>query len=134
MIVSSYHFAFGPLVALGALAVIVLICRWVFSTDDRDERTARRLAKARASGDFGLLVPVATVRVADDAEMLQGVLRGAGIRATIAAAPADGGQVVGGQVVGGQVVGGQVVNGQSGGWSVLVFRADAQRAQQLVRS
>ena len=26
VIVSSYHFAFGPLVALGALAVIVLIC------------------------------------------------------------------------------------------------------------
>lgn len=114
MIVSSYHFAYGPLVALGALAVIVLICRWVFSTSDRDDRAARRLAKAQSSGDFGLLVPVATVRVADDAEMLQTVLRGAGIRATVAAS--------------------RTPEGLPAGWSVLVFRADAQRAEQLVRS
>jgi hypothetical protein len=114
VIVSSYHFLLGPLVALGALGVIILICRWVFSTTERDDRMARRLEKARSAGDFGLLVPVATVRVADDAEMLQGVLREAGIRATVAPAPAT--------------------ETSPPGWAVLVFRADATRAEQLVRS
>ena len=113
MIVSSYHYLVGPLVAAGALGVIILICRWVFSTDHRDDRTARRLEKARSQGDFGLLVPVASARTADDAEMLRAVLRDAGIRCTVAgpdeddpAAPAQ----------------------------LLVFRADALRARDLVSS
>lgn len=114
MVVSSYHFLLGPLVALGALGVICLICRWVFSTTERDDRVARRLERARSAGDFGLLVPVATVRVAADAEMLQDVLRAAGIRATVAPVPATG--------------------TTPPGWAVLVFRADATRAQGLVRS
>lgn len=109
MIVSSYHFLLGPLVAGLALALIVLICRWVFSTDHRDERVTRRAQRARAAHDFGLLVPVATVRTPEDAELLRTVLRNAGIRGTVAAAPA-------------------------GGLSVLVFRADALRARDLVSS
>ena len=112
MIDSSYSFLMGPLVAAGALAVIMLICRWVFSTTHRDDRTARRLAKARARGDYGLLVPITRTRTVDDAEMLRGVLRDAGIRCTVAAAgdaPEDG-------------------------TDVLVFRADALRARDLVSS
>ena len=112
MIVPSYHYLVGPLVASGALGVIILICRWVFSTSHRDERTARRTAAAAASasrrGDFGLLVPVASVRTAADAEMLRTVLQDAGIRCTVAA---DG-----------------------AGADVLVFRADALRARDLVSS
>ncbi len=110
MIVSSYHYLVGPLVTLAALGVIVLLCRWVFSTSDRDARTARRTASALAArgGDYGLLVPVATVRTAEDAEMLRTLLRGAGIRCTVAA---DG-----------------------DGAEVLVFRADALRARDLVSS
>ena len=112
MIDSSYSFLMGPLVAAGALAVIMLICRWVFSTTHRDDRTARRLAKARSRGDYGLLVPITRTRTVDDAEMLRGVLRDAGIRCTVAAAgdaPEDG-------------------------TDVLVFRADALRARDLVSS
>lgn len=110
MIVSSYHYLVAPLVASGALLVIILICRWVFSTADRDERTARRTARALASrgGDYGLLVPVATVRTKDDAEMLRTVLREAGIRSSVSA-HADGAEL-------------------------LVFRADALRARDLVSS
>ena len=107
MIVSSYHYLVGPLVALGALGVIILMCRWVFSTSDRDQRTARRLAAAAASrggGDYGLLVPVATARTADDAKMLSALLRDAGIRCTVA------------------------------GDEVLVFPTDAARARELVSS
>lgn len=107
MIVSSYHYLVGPLVTLVALGVILLMCRWVFSTSDRDQRTARRLAAAaarREAGDYGLLVPVATARTADDAQMLSDLLRDAGIRCTVA----DG--------------------------EVMVFPTDAARARDLVSS
>ena len=106
VIVSSYHYLVGPLVAAGALGVIILMCRWVFSTSDRDERTARRLAAAAASRnrDYGLLVPVATARTADDAAMLSDLLRDAGIRCTVA------------------------------GDEVMVFPTDAARARDLVSS
>lgn len=103
---TSYSYLMGPLIACGALLVIVLMCRWVFSTSDRDKRAAVRAAGALADrgGDYGLLVPVATAPTAADAEMLRQVLREAGIRCTLA------------------------------GREVLVFRADAPRAKDLVRS
>ena len=108
--VSQYDGIGGPLVALVALAVIVLMCRWVFSTGHRDQRTAKRLEKARSRGDYGLLVPVATVRTAEDADLLRGVLREGGVRGTVAAGDEPGEHVL------------------------LVFRADAPRARELVGS
>ncbi len=111
MIVSSYHYLFGPLMAAAALGVIILICRWVFSTTHRDDRTARRLEKARARGDYGLLVPVAKVRTPDDAGMLRTVLQDTGIRCTVGSAAED-----------------------PAGLALLVFRADAERARDLVAS
>jgi hypothetical protein len=59
-------------------------------------------------GDFGLLVPVTVVRTVDDAVMLRDLLRDAGIRGTVTETPA--------------------------GHAVLVFRDDAARARELVRS
>ena len=88
--------------------MIILICRWVFSTDHRDDRAARRLEKARSRGDYGLLVPITRVRTVDDAQMLRTVLRDAGIRCTVAE--------------------------HDEGLDVLVFRADALRARDLVLS
>ena len=111
MIVPSHNAIVGPLVALAALGVIVLMCRWVFSTDVRDDRTARRLAKARARGDFGLLVPVAAARSRDEGAALQDALRTAGVRATLAQGGDD-----------------------SASHAVLVFRADAERAQDVLSS
>lgn len=107
-VVSSYHFLVGPGVALAALAVAMLLCRWVFSTTDRDARAARRREAARTAGDYGLLVPVARVRTPEDAELLRGVLRDAGIRGTVSTEGADR--------------------------VVLVFRAEADRARDLVAS
>ena len=104
MPVSSYHFLMGPLVALAALGVLILICRWVFSTSSRDLRAVRRPQPPTASGDYGLLVPIATARTPADAAMLRQVLHDAGIRATV------------------------------NGTQVLVFRADASRARGLVSS
>ena len=98
----------GPLVAVLAMVVLVLLCRWVFSTSTREQRAAARLAKVQARGDYGLLVPVATVRTQEDAVLLRDVLRDAGIRGTVADGEAAGERVV------------------------LVFRADADRARTLV--
>lgn len=102
MPVSSYHYLEGPLIAVLALCVIILICRWVFSVD----RPAAK--QPAAKGDYGLLEPITVVRTLDDATMLRSVLRDAGIRGTVADAP--------------------------GGFAVLVFRDDASRARDLVRS
>lgn len=109
MIVSSY--LTGPAVALFAFGVIVLLCRWTFSTARRDERAEHRRAQApRTAGDFGLLVPVATARTPEDAALLRDVLAGEGIRCTVTEGERPD----------------QVV--------VLVFRADAARAGRLVSS
>ena len=76
---SSYHFLAGPAIALAALGVIVLICRWVFAVPARPAA-----ALPAAPGDFGLLEPVSVVRTLDDAHMLRDLLAGEGIRATVA--------------------------------------------------
>lgn len=109
MLVSSYHYLVAPLVAAGALGVLLLICRWVFATGHRDERTARRLDKLASRGDYGLLVPIATTRTAADAGMLRSVLAEAGIRCTVTPSEEPSGDHV-----------------------VLVFSSDAPRARVLV--
>ena len=68
----------SPLVSLVALGLIVLICRWVFSTGNRVVPAQRE-----PSEDLGLLDPVAEVRTRADAEMLRDLLREAGVRAGI---------------------------------------------------
>lgn len=104
----QYSNAGGMLVVLGAMVVVVLLCRWVFSTGHRDQRTAKRLAEVRDRGDFGLLVPVVTVRTADEAAGLRDRLRGGGIRGTVAEGATPEEHVV------------------------LVFRTDVERARGLV--
>lgn len=103
------HYWTGPLAALVALAIVVLICRWVFAAPAA-RRPAARPSPAAPRGDYGLLVPVATARTADDARGLRAVLREAGIRCTVA--ETDDGDA----------------------WQLLVFRVDADRASELVRS
>ena len=76
-VVSSVHFLLGPVVALCAMGVITLLCRWVFSTDHRAKPAQP------APRDLGLLVTVAEVRTRADAEMLVDVLRAGGVRASI---------------------------------------------------
>ena len=81
----------GPLVAFGALVVLILICRWVFSTKTRDERTARRLAALAVprGGDYGLLVPIATVRTRADAEMLEAIRALSNLHGPLGARPVE---------------------------------------------
>ena len=111
-ITNSYSFLVGPLMAAVALGVIILLCRWVFSTSTRDARSAAEAQKARTRGDYGLLVPIATVRTHDDGEMLRDLLRDAGIRCSVTESGPSPEQE----------------------WTVLVFRDDALRARDLVSS
>ncbi|MFP5219022.1 MAG: hypothetical protein ACLGIG_04695 [Actinomycetes bacterium] len=104
------HYWTGPLAALFALALVLLICRWVFAPPKRP-RTAVSPAPTRPTGrptDYGLLVPVAHARSVDDADLLVAALSAGGVRSTVA--PGDG-----------------------GGWRVLVFSGDAACAERLVR-
>ena len=68
----------SPLMSLVALALIALICRWVFGTG----RPQAPAAPAQDE-DLGLLQPVAEVRTREDAEMLRDLLEQAGVRAGI---------------------------------------------------
>ena len=77
-LVSSFHFLLGPLVAFAAMGVIVLLCRWVFSTDHRS--VPHQEGKVR---DLGLLVPLTVAPTAEDAAMLGEVLRAGGIRCNV---------------------------------------------------
>ncbi len=111
MLVSSYHFLEGPLIAVGALGVIVLMMRWVFSTDHRTPRSPQHQGaaeKAAGSRDFGLLEPVCTATTPQQAAVLQERLKLSGIRCTVATGPDE--------------------------LALLVFRDDAARARALVGS
>lgn len=66
------------LVAVVAMALLVLVCRWVFSPT----HTTRA---PEPPVDYGLLVPVTTVETAEDAAMLRELLASQGIRASVTA-------------------------------------------------
>ena len=107
---NSYHFLLGPIVALAALALIVLLCRWVFSTTTRDKRAASRAVAASSAGDYGLLVPIATTDSQERAQQMRAALRAAGIRATVTPGATAGAVVV------------------------MVFRDDESRARNVLTS
>ena len=104
----QYSTAGGPLIAVVALVVILLLCRWTFGTGGRYQPPTT--PQRRTEVDYGLLVPVATTRTSADAALLRDVLRDADIRGTIAPGEAPGHCVV------------------------LVFASDADRARSLVAS
>lgn len=87
------------LVAIAAMALVALICRWVFTP------THARVRRPAGPKDYGLLVPVATVRTEEDATMLRDLLRAEGVRSSV-----------------------------SPELEVLVFARDLERARALVGS
>ena len=99
----------GPVVALAAAVGLGALARWAFSPPRR----------ARGSRhDFGLLVPATRALPRTDAERIQTLLAGHGIRATLAAA-GEGYDASGRPWPPGSV-------------HVLVFRQDAERAREIV--
>lgn len=77
----SFSYAFGPLVAVAALALLVLILRWAFAHGDS---VVAAPAQPGTPADYGLLVPVAEPTSRADAQQMVGRLRGAGISSGVA--------------------------------------------------
>ena len=76
----SYSYAFGPLVAVAVLVVLVFILRWAFR---RGESVVARPARTSDPLDYGLLVPVAEPAGAAEAEAMVAQLRETGIRGSV---------------------------------------------------
>jgi hypothetical protein len=77
----SYSFAFGPVLALAAVAVLALLLRWAFSSG---KSVVERRPRAGGEGEYGLLVPVAEPATFVEAEVMRRRLVDAGLRATLA--------------------------------------------------
>ena len=99
----SFSYAFGPLVALASMVVMVLILRWAFA------RGQSVVAPSPALGDpldYGLLVPIAEPTSPAEATRMRTALQAAGI--------ASG------------------VTDTTSGLRVMVWPRDAARAEQVL--
>ena len=86
----SFSYAYGPIVALGGIAVLALILRWGFS---RGGSVVERPARTGTPEEYGLLLPVAVPPTYAEGEILRRRLEAAGVRATLAAT-SDGPRVM----------------------------------------
>ncbi len=77
----SFSYAFGPIVAVGLIAVFVLVLRWAFG--GRSSVVASP-AKPGTPDDYGMLVPIASPGSYAEGEIVRRGLEDAGIRATLA--------------------------------------------------
>jgi hypothetical protein len=77
----SLSYLFGPLTAFAVVGVLMLLLRWAFS-GNRTSLVERR-PKTGRSGDYGLLVPVASPTTFVEGEMIRRTLEDAGLRATL---------------------------------------------------
>lgn len=77
----SYSYLFGPLAALGLLAVLSMLLRWAFA---RGSSLVQHPPRPGDVDEYGLLVAVASPATFVEAEMLRLRLEGAGVRATLA--------------------------------------------------
>lgn len=77
----SYSYLFGPLVAFGAVAVLIGVLRW--SSGRPGSLVASRPRPGRAE-DYGVLVPVAAPATYVEGEVARRRLEASGVRATLA--------------------------------------------------
>ncbi|WP_322748046.1 MULTISPECIES: hypothetical protein [unclassified Frankia] len=119
MPLNSLHYTIGPAIAVAATAVLVAVCRWVFAPN----RPRGSHATATSHGDFGMLVPVATLRTSTEAARLRQLLGQHGIRSTSGAAPPGPIQVN---------ADGNTRRHHLPGWHVMVFPEDSMRARAVV--
>lgn len=77
----SFSYAFGPIVAVGLIGVLVLILRW------SSQRGTSVVAPAPTPGspeEYGLLVPIASPATYVEGEILRRRLEEQGVRANLA--------------------------------------------------
>ena len=77
----SYSFVYGPVMALLAVALLVLLLRWTFR---RGSSLVERAPRQGPASDYGLLVAVAEPTTFAEAELIRARLVGQGVRATLA--------------------------------------------------
>ncbi len=119
MPLNSLHYTIGPAIAVAATAVLVAVCRWVFSPT----RTRGYPGVSPYQADFGMLVPVATLRTPSEADRLRQVLRQHGIRSTSGATSPGPVQVD---------TDGHIRRHHISGWHVMVFPEDSPRARAVL--
>ncbi len=78
---NSFSFAFGPIVAVVLVGLFALILRWAFS---RGGSVVAAAPRPGASGEYGLLVPVASPATYIEGEILRRRLQEGGVRANLA--------------------------------------------------
>lgn len=81
MVSNSYSYVVGPLLALSALGVLVLLLRWTFR---RGSSVVAAPARPGSEEEYGLLVPVASPGTYIEGEVLRRTLEAAGLRANLA--------------------------------------------------
>lgn len=77
----SFSYAFGPVVAVVVLVLLVLILRWAFS---RGQSVVASAPRPGSPAEYGMLVPVAEPADRAEADRLSSTLRQAGIRCSVA--------------------------------------------------
>ena len=78
---NAFSYAFGPLVGLVGIGVMVLVLRWAFR---RGGSLVERPISPSHPADYGLLVSVAASTNYIEAEIFRKTLEDAGVRATLA--------------------------------------------------
>lgn len=77
----SYSSFYGPVVAVAAVALLVLLLRWTFG---RSRSLVARPSRRGGEHEYGLLVAVASPASFVEAELIRARLVAAGVRATLA--------------------------------------------------
>ncbi len=101
----GFSFLLGPLVAIAAMGVLILLLRWAFS---RGHSLVERRPRSGNLEEYGLLVPVAAPPTVIEAEIIRRTLLDAGLRATLATT--------------------------TSGPAVMVFPEDVETARGILRS
>ena len=78
---TSFSYAFGPIVAFAAVALLVAILRWA---NARGSSLVPPPARTGRPDEYGLLVPIAAPMTASEALEALERLEGGGVRATLA--------------------------------------------------
>jgi hypothetical protein len=102
---SPWSYAFSPLVAIATVGLLTLLLRWAFG---HGHSLIERPIRPGATGEYGVLVDVASPPTFVEAELLRRSLADAGVRATLA--------------------------DTRDGPRVLVFPADAATAREVLRT
>lgn len=81
-VAGSFSYAFGPVIALLAIGILIVILRWAFSS--KRSSVVAAASKPGNEDEYGMLTPIASPANYIDGEMLRRRLEDAGIRANLA--------------------------------------------------